>query len=97
MRVNKRVDRIPETNLMVLFNNETMILGPTSQTWSKNTSKMEAESPRKIGNTSARNNNYSISTRKTPEKCLKQKREIIDPIDLVDALNEKSVDAIEKN
>jgi hypothetical protein len=57
---------------------------------------MEAGSPRKC-NLSARNNNFSLTTRKTQGGSVNKKREIIDPIDLINALNEKSVDAIDKN
>lgn len=58
---------------------------------------MDEQSPRKPpGVTSARNANYCISNRKTGGTS-KQRRDQIDPIDLIDALNEKSVDAIDKN
>lgn len=66
MNVHNRADRVKETNLLILFNNETMILGaPKSRDRSNNASKLENVSPRKLGNTSARINNFSNNTRKT--------------------------------
>jgi hypothetical protein len=60
MNVHQRSDKVKETNLMILFNNETMILGgPKSRDRSTNVSKADNASPRKNGNISARNNNYS--------------------------------------
>ena len=60
MNVHNRADRVKETNLLILFNNETMILGaPKSRDRSNNVSKLESASPRKIGNVSARMNNLS--------------------------------------
>ena len=82
---------------MILFNNETMILGTNSQARSKNISQLEAASPRKTGNNSSRNHHFSIYTRKSPLVSLNKKREFIDPIDLINALNDKSVEAIDKN
>jgi hypothetical protein len=55
MKVNTRGnDRNHETNLLILFNNETMIL-PSSHNRSKNVSQLDNTSPRKNGNISARN------------------------------------------
>jgi hypothetical protein len=80
---------VKDTNLMILFNNETKILAQNSKARSKNSSKIEPESPRKIGTASSRNNNFNISTGLTPGSITK-KREFIDPIDLITGLHEKS-------
>jgi hypothetical protein len=68
-------NRAKETNLMILFNNETMILGgPKSKERSNNVSKLENASPRKNGNISSRKQNVSSNTRKTGTSN-KQKRD----------------------
>jgi hypothetical protein len=60
---------------MILFNNETMILGgPKSKERSNNVSKLENASPRKNGNISSRKQNVSSNTRKTGTSN-KQKRD----------------------
>lgn len=69
---------------MILFNNETMIL-PSSQARSKNISQLENSSPRKTGRVSAR------------QKKVRSRRDQIDPVDLINMLDEKSVEAIDKS
>ena len=60
---------------MILFNNETMILGgPKNKERSNNVSKLENVSPRKNANISPRKQNISSNTRKTVTSN-KQKRD----------------------
>ena len=74
---------------MIIYNNELFNSSyPISRT--KNPSQLE--SPLKLGHHSGRNH-----YRKTAGSSVKRKRDQIDPMDLIGALNEKSVDIIDKN